>query len=738
MVAEAAGDRALGRSDLDLLAAVSGFVELMADRSHLAKRVIDQRAQAQALARMSTDLSSRLEFPVIVSSLIDHAIELFRADRAAVWRMVDGRLIPEVTRNLSSEYVDQSTGYPPRALAALAIKSGSAVAVGDVASDPRVEEVRAAMQHEGFGSVALAPLLVNGTTLGIVTLYHDQPHEWSADDLQVLEGLTNQAAVAVNNAQNYQQMATWAAQLQSIQQLGTRLNRLSTVTEIAHAICAELRQLIDYHNVRVYGVRGDDVEPIAWRGDIGEYTQEDSEKLRMKVGVGITGWVAEHGVSQILPDAAYDPRAETIPGTEPGLEELMLLAPMLDDDRVIGVIVLSKLGQKQFAGDDLRYLEIYASIAAQAVVRANATEELRAQSDRLARQLASQRELMRVTESILSTLDPRAVVEEIADRLGGLLHVDNVAIAVYDEEAHLLRPLFARGVHADAYLARPLPDTEGVSGWAVRCGVAQLVQNMLDDPRVAPIDGPPQAGALIVAPLLARDKVTGTLLVERIGLDACFDDGEFELIQLFAGHVSIAVQNALAHRAVEIRAQTDALTELKNQGTFQECLQAAVLRGAQFSLLIVDLDRFKTFNDRRGHEAGNGLLTEIGRVLRASCRESDEVFRYGGDEFALILPNTGVDGAMEVAAKVGRAVRTAPTPGSRKPSGVTCSVGVACYPDDGADRTSLLLAADRACYVAKRNGRNHAVTAADGLALAGDVLLQPPTPVDTPTSDTGA
>jgi diguanylate cyclase (GGDEF)-like protein len=188
--------------------------------------------------------------------------------------------------------------------------------------------------------------------------------------------------------------------------------------------------------------------------------------------------------------------------------------------------------------------------------------------------------------------------------------------------------------------------------------------------------------------------------------------------------------NALAHQAVEIRAQTDALTGLKNQGTFQEYLQVAVNRGAPFSLLIVDLDNFKGFNDRRGHEAGNVLLAAIARTLRAACRDSDEVFRYGGDEFALILPNTDATGAMLVAAKVGASVRNVPGPGSRKAAGVTCSVGMAAFPTDGTDRVSVLIAADRACYVAKRNGRDQAATAAEGLALAGDILPQPPTPVD--------
>jgi diguanylate cyclase (GGDEF)-like protein len=162
---------------------------------------------------------------------------------------------------------------------------------------------------------------------------------------------------------------------------------------------------------------------------------------------------------------------------------------------------------------------------------------------------------------------------------------------------------------------------------------------------------------------------------------------------------------------VEIRAQTDALTGLKNHGTLVDHLTKATARGLPFSLLLIDLDDFKSFNDRRGHEAGNQLLTAIGGALRACCRETDEVFRYGGDEFALILPGADPAGVMAVAEKVRRAVSSVRSPGARRRSGVTCSVGVASFPVDGPDRRLLMVAADRACYQAKHGGRDRVSTA---------------------------
>ena len=511
----------------------------------------------------------------------------------------------------------------------------------------------------------------------------------------------------------------WEAQIDSIAQLGIRLNHLSTVAEIGMAICTELRQLIDYHNVRVYRVHGDDVMPVAWHGEIGEYTDEDFSQLHVRVGEGITGWVAQHGIAQYLPDAAHDPRAVTMPGTEAGLDESMLVAPMIWEERTIGVIVLSKMGLDRFAPHDLRYLGIYAAIAAQAMVNADGSERMRAQQEALDQQLHSQRELLRVTEAILTNLDPAAVIAEVADSLGGIIPVDTLGVYVHDAAHRWLSPMLARGVGADSFMSRRLPDNGGVVSEILASGEARSVRRGGADP-----------AAVILAPLRGRDRVLGILHLKRLGVDARFEPRELDLVRLFAAHASIALQNALTHRAVEIRAQMDALTGLRNHGTFRDELQTAVLGGGRFSLLMLDLDGFKAYNDRHGHEAGNTLLKSIAEAIRRACRESDQVYRYGGDEFAVILPRTDRDDAVDVAERIRGAIRELPGNGRRR-AGMRCSVGVATFPADASDRGSLLLAADRALYAAKRAGRDRICTAADGAGLIGE-LVAPSMPFDEP------
>ena len=504
----------------------------------------------------------------------------------------------------------------------------------------------------------------------------------------------------------------WEGQVDSIARLGTRLNHLSSVADIGTAICHGLRELIDYHNVRVYRVQGEDVVPVAWRGEDGTYSDEAAEQLRTRVGTGITGWVAEHGVAQYVPDAMADARGAHVPGTEEVLAESLLVAPMLYEDEVIGVIVLAKLGLDQFTPAELRYLGIYASIAAQAMVNADISARLQAQARTLDRQLRSQAELLRVSERVLTTLDPAAVISEIADSLAGLISIDTLGVYVHEPTDRTLEPMLARGIGADALMARSLPDSGEVVSEVLASGEARRVSR-------AERGGRGTAASLILAPLRGRDQVIGILYLKRLGTEAAFDERELELVRLFAAHVSIALQNALAHRAVELRAQTDALTGLRNHGTFREDLRETVETDQPFSLLMLDLDDFKAYNDKHGHEAGNQLLKRIGPAIAGACRQSDLVYRYGGDEFSLILRGTLEAGALDVAERVRDAVSEVKGNGRRR-AGIRCSIGMATYPADASNRADLLLAADRALYAAKRAGRDRIATAAEGLALANE------------------
>lgn len=164
---------------------------------------------------------------------------------------------------------------------------------------------------------------------------------------------------------------------------------------------------------------------------------------------------------------------------------------------------------------------------------------------------------------------------------------------------------------------------------------------------------------------------------------------------------------------LEALSVTDWLTGLKNHGYFYERLNEELERARRYDrplgVLMADLDDFKRVNDAFGHNAGNSVLRAIGEVLRTQLREVDVACRVGGEEFGLIMPETGADGAMQAAERIRRATATRKVPGVPP---VTISLGVAVFPDHAQNRSDLLEAADRALYLAKRDGKDQCVLAA--------------------------
>ncbi len=224
----------------------------------------------------------------------------------------------------------------------------------------------------------------------------------------------------------------------------------------------------------------------------------------------------------------------------------------------------------------------------------------------------------------------------------------------------------------------------------------------LDDPRSIQIPGTPiEPESMLVVPLQVGGEVIGTLNVARMGEEEShFTEYEFELTQLFGGQASIALQNAEAHLAMKVRADHDALTGLGNHGAFQRDLGAA-LDGARpdpFAVLMLDLDAFKRFNDTKGHPAGDALLRSIAEAISGSIRVGDRAYRYGGDEFSVILSPIHEGGAQEVAERIQAAVK-ALTIHDAAP--VTVTVGIACYPVDGETKAELVAAADARLFMTK-------------------------------------
>ena len=670
--------------------------------------------RADALRRIAAEVSGRHDLNGLFKDVIDEAFTLFSVDQAGLWLFEDGPTPLHIVaqRGLSQQILDIVSTLPRDAqTAGMDALRDQVVRVlsGDLGAT--VPRLRTIYRRAGVKTICFVPIVFRGTSLGLLVLYHLREYAWTPEETELARAFADHMATAIGNARLAESTRTMADRLRAISELAGRLNRLQDVEGIAQAIVSGARSLIAHDTIRVYRVDHDSgmCEPIGFQGTFMGVTDPDPAILRVAIGTGLTGWVAAHGEPVRLGDAMADPRVLVVRSTEG--PESMLLVPMLFDGTVHGVIVVSKDGQDCFDDDDEMTLTIFAGYAAQALVNGTNIERLRRQQDELEHQLEGQRRLLEVNERLLSTLEPAGVLDLIADSLRAIVPYDSLTIYQVDRSAGVRRAVIARDRFADLILAHESPLGSGISGWVIDHGEAILANEAHLHPRSIQVPGTPfEPEAMIVVPLIINGSTIGTLNIGRMGeAEAAFSPNEFELTQLFAGQASIALQNAETHGAVRVRADLDALTGLRNHGSFQRELGDAVAVGGggrPFSVLMLDLDGFKAFNDACGHPAGDAFLVGVAEAMAHATREGDGLYRYGGDEFVAVLVGADRSVAHEVAVRIRRGVVEL----SDRTGGphVEISVGVACFPEDGRDKDALVEMADRALYLAKPEGRTAA------------------------------
>lgn len=254
------------------------------------------------------------------------------------------------------------------------------------------------------------------------------------------------------------------------------------------------------------------------------------------------------------------------------------------------------------------------------------------------------------------------------------------------------------------------PSLWGVAAWVMRNGRELFSADLAKDQRVSGS----VAGSVVAFPLLSRGRTVGAL----VGLDPLPSSSMPSLtgatltgLRMLFEPQAIALENALMVQRAESLSVTDDLTRLYNSRYMNQVLRRETKRasrsGRPLSLLFIDLDGFKLVNDNHGHLSGSQALVEAAEVIRACARETDVVARFGGDEFSLILPDTGRDGAVSVAVRIRE--RVAEHVFLEKDGltvRLTASVGVATLPDVAGSAEELIRAADMAMYKVKEAGKN--------------------------------
>jgi diguanylate cyclase (GGDEF)-like protein len=296
-----------------------------------------------------------------------------------------------------------------------------------------------------------------------------------------------------------------------------------------------------------------------------------------------------------------------------------------------------------------------------------------------------------IAKALTSTLELHEVLRSIMHQISLVVRPTSWALLLEDEKTGELRYELAIGDRAA---------NEELVRAAFKSGQAQVA-------------GPNE----IALPLRARGKSVGVINL-ALGPAIAIERDELQALKAIADYAAIAIHNARNFQRLQELTITDDHTGLFNARHLRELLPQEIERALRFnhplSLLFIDLDYFKAINDTHGHVTGSVLLREFGRVLSSSIRKVDSAFRYGGDEFAVMLVETDAQGAMRLAKRLQTKLERHLFLSEQTLNlQITASFGVATFPDDAAGAPELLQAADQAMYRAKARGRNTVVGAGE-------------------------
>lgn len=327
-----------------------------------------------------------------------------------------------------------------------------------------------------------------------------------------------------------------------------------------------------------------------------------------------------------------------------------------------------------------------------------------------------------VAQALTSSLDLDSILQTIMEKMAEYFRPDTWSLLMVDEQKAELYFAIAVGTASDALKNVRLKVGEGIAGHVAKFGEKLIVPDVRGDKRFAKrVDQLTQmeTQSIICVPLKSRLRVLGVIQLVNVDMDH-FTQAESFFLQALCDYAAIAIENARSVERIQELTITDDCTGLYNARHLYKTLEAEVYRSArfgyEFSVLFIDLDHFKQVNDTHGHLIGSKLLAEIGYLIKAQLRLIDFAFRYGGDEFVVLLPQTGKDSALIVARRLRDSLRAALFCKEENLNlNVRASMGLATYPHDAKTPHDVIRQADEMMYMVKNSTRDNIGIAQRGL-----------------------
>lgn len=316
----------------------------------------------------------------------------------------------------------------------------------------------------------------------------------------------------------------------------------------------------------------------------------------------------------------------------------------------------------------------------------------------------------------ISCADPVKTYNSIISNSKELLQSERASLMVLDETANELIMKAASGLSTDPANVSPVRVGEGVSGEVIDTGKAMMMTDLrMAGRKPAPAERHYKTNSFISYPIRIGDRKVGVLNITDKSGGGTYDEVDLSLLEIVGPQVALALERAeWQERATEFQLMsiTDALTALPNRRYLEERLAEELNRSKRYdypmSFLMIDIDDFKAYNDNNGHQAGDLALQITAHCLKSALRAADVASRYGGEEFCILLPQTGMSEAGVIADRIRQRVSTTHFPhGKSQPLGqVTISIGVSTFAKNVDTPENIIAAADRALYQAKSLGKD--------------------------------
>ncbi|GJQ34852.1 MAG: hypothetical protein JETCAE01_08620 [Anaerolineaceae bacterium] len=390
-----------------------------------------------------------------------------------------------------------------------------------------------------------------------------------------------------------------------------------------------------------------------------------------------------------------------------------LFVPVVSGFRTIGVLSIQSYQRNYYTKEQLELLKDLSSHCAGALERIWAQDALSEFSGRLS-------VLHSALSEINASLDLERVCQVVYETVTQVMPCDDFVIDGYDPERNEIVPIYAveypnRRVFTNRYVA-----DHGMAGEIVRTLKPLLFNNTreMDESGIqfelygsAVQEDPTQS--IIAVPMILHNAIYGMVSAQSYREDA-YDHDDLYLLEVLASHAAIAIENARLFDSIQKLAITDPLTGILNRRRFFELAEREFAEAEKtdtpFSVIMLDVDDFKQFNDRHGHKVGDGVLIRVASSCIGSLRSGDILGRMGGEEFAVALPNTRLADALEIADRLRISIQEAVLPEiadlQSDLHGITVSVGVAEYTLSCKTLDALIDRADKAMYISKNSGRN--------------------------------